>query len=147
MTNNSANPIAGRISNGFCNSGVSDFPVGNSFRNILSDRITPTPARITRRYQRFGRNDPLINQISTITRRYITLLASNAACNAVLPRAGLLRAILPTESVIAVLETIPPRIPDNHSPTFAPNFFSNKYPTNPRVDTMITICHTFVGLI
>jgi len=36
--------------------------------------------------------------------------------------------------VTAVLETMPPSIPESHNPTLDPNFFSRRYPTNPRVE-------------
>ena len=147
ITNIIAKPMAGRISNGFCNSGISDSDAGCSLRNIRNDNTIPAIERKTRRSQRFGRNEALINQISASVRRYVTLLASNVACSALLLRDGFFFAICPIESVTAVLETMPPNIPDIHKPNLDPNFFSNKYPTNPKVETMITICQILNGLI
>jgi len=89
--------LQGEFQTGFANSGITDSTIGDSFLNIRTDNIAPTSESNIKRNQRFGRNEPLIIQTSINVRKYVTLLASNAACSAMLPRAGLIRAILPTE--------------------------------------------------
>ena len=75
----------------------------------------------------------------------MTPLASSDICRALNERFPLCCTMRPAAMLTAVLETIPPKMPDNQSPSRCPNRLVRKYPTKPMLDTRMTICQMRVG--